>query len=95
LEEEGEAMGFQLKRSPMFHHNGASHPDKRYSVTIYLRDAYFAEAYGPTEDIARLRAALICMAVNKTKPVEEEGLNQGKVHEDGELRNAGADAAGD
>lgn len=57
----------------------ARNSDTRYSVVVYMNDTeYFCRAYGPTEHIARLRAALICMAVNKTKPADEVGLTEGK-----------------
>lgn len=88
-------MGVHLTVSPIWNFDPVHPPDRRYSVLVYLNEKEpFCRAYGPTEDIARLRAALICMAVNKTKPVDEEGLTVGEVHEDRELR-AGSDAATD
>lgn len=73
-------MGIHLTSSPIWNFDPILPPDRRYSVLVYLNEKEpFCRAFGPTENIARLRAALICMAVNKTKPADEVGITQGKV----------------
>lgn len=71
-------MGFRLTTSPMFFHDTRTDKSQPYSVTVYLNETvYFCRAFGATADIARLRAELICVAVNKLKPVDEIGLTRG------------------
>lgn len=75
-------MGFVLTRSPATLFDPNRTPDRRYAVNVFMdTTAIFATAWGETEDIARLRAGIICAAVNKMKPVDEVGLKQGIVRD--------------
>lgn len=81
MESEGENMGFQLSRSSATLYDSRKPYKLRFTVNIMLDGTeIFATAYGESEDVARLRAAVICAAVNKMKPVDELGLTQGKTN---------------
>jgi hypothetical protein len=75
-------VGFKLSTSPATLFDPKRTTDRRYAVNVFMdTTAIFATAWGETEDIARLRAGVICAAVNKLKPVDEVGLTQGNTRD--------------
>lgn len=72
-------MGFRVERSPLAHRNPGRPPEQLYHVHIYLLGPDddmltthpAGTVFGPTDTIARLRAELICRAVNERPALQE------------------------
>jgi len=85
-------VGFRIEASPLAHINmrPGRGEDERCVVYIYFGDPEdgqrFGAAYGPTDTIARMRAELICMAVND-RPALQEYPSFGGAQGNGALRN--------
>lgn len=74
-------MSLEVTASPLIVHDPKQKADRAFSVLLTYEDSNvsgpFAYAVGRTAQEAALRAALIQMAVNKTRPAPEFGYIEG------------------
>lgn len=80
-------MGIRLEASRMVFRNPARGVDQMYHIHLYLLQGdeeidatrHAGTVFGPTETIARMRAELICTAVNERPALQEYPAFKEKV----------------